>query len=73
MIEKDNIKRIIGENQVFVEGGRYIKRDIDSLLKLSARYEIDRMIVITHDERETIETGNGMIEVLPAWLWLLES
>lgn len=48
------------------------KREIDGLLKLSARYDMERMIIITHDERETIETGNGIIEVLPIWTWLLE-
>lgn len=48
------------------------KREVEGLLKLSARYEIDRMLIITHDEHETIDADGKIIEVLPAWRWLME-
>lgn len=49
------------------------KREIDGLLKLAKRHDLRNMLIITKDERETIDTPEGVIEVVPIWQWLLTS
>ena len=49
------------------------KRETDGLLKLAKAYDVRQMLVITRDERETIEVGGYKIEVVPVWEWLLEA
>lgn len=47
------------------------KREIDGIRKLAKRHGLSRMLIITKDESETIETPEGCIEVIPIWQWLL--
>lgn len=48
-------------------------REVSALMKFHAFQPLRRMVIVTYDEEETIEPGNGMrIEVIPAWKWLLE-
>lgn len=47
-------------------------RELKALEKLSARYELKRMFVVTRDESETIAlAGGGTVEVIPLAEWLL--
>ena len=46
------------------------KREINALLKMSKRIEVQKIIVITKDEEETISDQGMIIEVVPAWKWL---
>ena len=49
------------------------KREVKALLKFHTFQPLKRMVIVTFDEEETIETNNGLtIEVIPAWKWLLE-
>lgn len=47
------------------------KREIDGIRKFAKRHGLSRMLIITKDESETIETPEGNIEVIPIWQWLL--
>ena len=48
------------------------ERETQALLKLSSRLPVDRMLIVTNDESETIRCGGKEIRVVPAWQWLLE-
>ena len=50
------------------------RREVQALKKLNAFQHLKRMVIVTNDEEETIACENGqIIEVIPAWKWLLES
>ena len=50
------------------------RREVQALKKLNAFQHLNRMVIVTNDEEETIACENGqVIEVIPAWKWLLES
>jgi hypothetical protein len=49
------------------------KREVGGLRKLHAFQPLKRMVIVTFDEEETIKLTDGnIIEVIPAWKWLLE-
>lgn len=49
------------------------KREIDGLKKLHAFQPLKRMVIVTFDEEETISLDDGVvIEVIPAWKWMME-
>jgi predicted AAA+ superfamily ATPase len=48
------------------------KREITALLKMAGAIEIDKLIIITYDENETIIEEGREITVIPIWQWLLE-
>lgn len=47
------------------------RREIDALMTFARRHNVEKMIIITYDERETIEHNGRRIDVFPAWQWLL--
>lgn len=47
-------------------------REVNGLCKLAGRYNINRMLIITKDEEDTIKVNGHTIEVIPVWKWLLE-
>ena len=47
------------------------KREITALEKLAQQMKLDRMLIITKDEEETIMGNEFIIEVIPIWKWLL--
>jgi predicted AAA+ superfamily ATPase len=49
------------------------RREVGALLKMAARVEVKRMLVITRDEEETINEEGWEIAVVPVWKWLLEN
>ena len=40
-------------------------------MDFSKVFKLDRALIITYDEEETIEKDGLTIEVIPAWKWLL--
>lgn len=52
------------------EGSR--EGETDALMKMSKRIDVQRMIIVTKDEEETISEQGKTIEVLPLWKWLCE-
>lgn len=46
-------------------------REVGALLKLSSGIECDKLMIITRDNEQMLEFDNKMIEVIPAWKWLL--
>ena len=48
-------------------------REVKALQKFHSFQPLNRMVIVTFDEEEIIETNNGLtIEVVPVWKWLLE-
>lgn len=48
------------------------EREVNALVKLDQFEQLDRMVIVTKDEEETLSTPDGKpIEVIPAWKWLL--
>lgn len=48
------------------------KREVNALIKLADRFEIETMTLITKDEEEVIKIGEDRtIRVVPIWKWLL--
>jgi len=41
------------------------------LVKLAQQIKLDKMLIITKDEEETIIENEIKIEVIPIWKWLL--
>ncbi len=55
-----------------IDNDETYKREIGALEKLDKVFPMDRMMLITYDEENTITIGNGKtIEVVPVWKWLL--
>lgn len=49
------------------------KREVEGLVKLDKMENLRRMVIVTQDEEDNITIPNGkVIEVVPAWRWLLE-
>lgn len=43
-------------------------RETKVLVKLAERVPVRRMVIVTHDEEQTVEFESGkVIEILPAW------
>ena len=47
------------------------KREIKSLVKVMKEENIDSGIIITYDGEERLEIDNKVINIIPAWKWLL--
>ncbi len=48
------------------------KREIRALTEAMAELQLTKSLLITADERDEIETVNGKIFVLPAWIWAIQ-
>ncbi len=48
-----------------------MKRELGALEKLAKCLPVKRRLVITLEEEHRIETNFGLVEVIPAWRWLL--
>ncbi len=48
-------------------------REVGALSKFPKAYPCARRLIITYDEETTVTDGNGVIEVIPCWKWLLET
>ncbi len=43
------------------------KREIQSLCKLAKAFSVEKLLIITLDEAETIRQENHNIQVMPVW------
>lgn len=48
------------------------KRETEALEKFGKRMPCKQRLILTYDEEETITDQFGVIEVIPAWKWLLQ-
>lgn len=48
------------------------KREVGALIKMTAVTDVDRLLIITNEEEETISEDGKEITVIPIWKWLLE-
>ena len=48
------------------------KREITALLKIAKVMDVDKLLIITHDEEEMIVEDGKEIAVVPIWKWLPE-
>ena len=48
------------------------ERETGALVKMNKAFNLQRMMIITMDEEETISIGDASIEVIPVWKWLLQ-
>ncbi|WP_288732124.1 hypothetical protein [uncultured Parabacteroides sp.] len=48
------------------------KREITALLKIAKVMDVEKLLIITHDEEEMIVEDGKEIAVVPIWKWLLE-
>lgn len=46
-------------------------REVNALVDFNKIFKLDRAIIVTYDEEETIEQDGLTIEVVPIWKWLL--
>lgn len=54
-----------------VEDDKTRAREVTALSKFQKVHPCKRRLIITFDEETTIEDGNGFIEAIPCWKWLL--
>lgn len=47
------------------------KREVGALVALNKVSPLEKALIITYEEEDTIETSNLTIEVVPIWKWLL--
>ena len=48
------------------------KREVDALIALNKVHHLQKAMIITYDEEETIQEGELTIEVIPIWKWLTD-
>jgi predicted AAA+ superfamily ATPase len=48
------------------------KREINGLLQIAKRQDIEKFLIITKDEEEIINENGIEIQVIPVWKWLPE-
>jgi predicted AAA+ superfamily ATPase len=47
------------------------KRETSALIEAMNELNISRSYIVTREKEEEIQTDSGLIEVVPAWKWLL--
>ena len=47
------------------------KRETRALCKLAKAFSVEKLLIITLDEEETIQQDGHTIQVIPIWKWLL--
>jgi predicted AAA+ superfamily ATPase len=47
-------------------------REVNALLKIPKVLECSRLLIITRDTEKVLEINNQIIEIIPAWKWLLD-
>lgn len=48
-----------------------LEREKGALLKLAQRYELKKLMIITYNQETKINEDGWVIEIMPAWKWLL--
>lgn len=47
------------------------EREVSGLIEAMEQHGIEKGLILTEDEKDTLDTDKGEVEVLPAWLWML--
>ena len=47
------------------------KREIEGLVEAMTFYGLQEGLILTENNEETIDAGDGTIRVVPIWMWLL--
>lgn len=50
---------------------RVLAREVRACNKAMGWFGVKQSVIVTEEEEETIEVSNGVIQVVPAWKWLL--
>lgn len=69
--EKSKITRAIQVTAVLDSNNR--TREIEGLLEALNKFKLKNGLILTLDQKETIKIENKVIEVEPAWKWLIEN
>ena len=48
-----------------------LDREVTALIKLAKVVECKKLMILTRDQKQTIEESGKTIEVIPVWEWLL--
>ena len=48
------------------------QRETEALIKVSKRFEVDDLMIITKDEETVLEKDGKTIQVVPLWKWMME-
>jgi predicted AAA+ superfamily ATPase len=48
-------------------------REVKTLLKISEVLECRSLLIVTRDDERTLEMKCKLIEIVPAWKWLLNN
>jgi hypothetical protein len=48
------------------------EREINGLIGAMKRLSLSESVIVTAEDKETIDTESGRITVIPLWEWLLE-
>ncbi|MBO4567692.1 MAG: ATP-binding protein [Bacteroidales bacterium] len=48
-----------------------LNREVEALIKLKKAFGLDKMLIISRDEEESLVYRGEPIEVIPVWKWLL--
>ncbi|MEO8233591.1 MAG: ATP-binding protein, partial [Ignavibacteriota bacterium] len=70
IFNRSKIQSAIQVTAILNSGNRV--REIDGLLEALNRFKLKSGVILTLDQRETIKVENKIIEVEPAWKWLIE-
>ena len=65
-------KKLAGQVSYSLKEEATRKREITALLKIAKVMDVDKLLIITHDEEEMIVEDGKEIAVVPIWKWLLE-
>ena len=47
------------------------ERETKALVKIASSFEIEKAMIVTHDDERTIEMEGVSIDIVPVWKWLL--
>ena len=76
MQKKEECDKLYGERWELVDfllERAHLEREAKALKQLDAFLSLKRMVIVTYDEEGAVPLENGkLIEVSPAWKWLLE-
>ena len=68
--QADHIKQLIQVTWT-MDDKETREREINGILEASRATDCNNMLIITHNEEETITIEDKTISVIPAWKWML--
>jgi predicted AAA+ superfamily ATPase len=65
-------KRLAVQASYSISDDNTLLREVQALLKLSERYHVDTLEIVTYNEEKNISENGKTIHVTPVWKWLLK-